>query len=217
MILANAELNKNKSQKEFKRGLDDFGNPLGYNDWTPTLKLTPVYNSITVGSKLFVPSALELNNIVAAAKQAAQNVYIAQQQVNSAKEDVLFQQKLIKEKEAQALIAHQKNENAQHVLRSGAQVVVLAQQKLAKLKAFAAEQQLKSSIKEAEAAQAIQKSAHHTYTEIQKAEQAAKFSHLKRNFYHIPQYQRAALSSFPITPQDTAVSSLGPWPAAPGY
>lgn len=68
-----------------------------------------------------------------AAKQAAHDVYLAQQYVAAAKEDVLYSQKLIKEKEAQALIAHQKSEQAQHVLRVEAQNVVLAQQKLAKV------------------------------------------------------------------------------------
>lgn len=60
-------------------------------------------------------------------------MFLAQQQVSAAKEDVLVQQKLIKEKEAHALIAQQKSESAQHILRSEAQNVVFAQQKLAKV------------------------------------------------------------------------------------
>lgn len=79
------------------------------------------------------PTAQEISHIVAAAKQAAANVFLAQQQVSAAKEDVLVQQKLIKEKEAHALIAQQKSESAQHILRSEAQNVVFAQQKLAKV------------------------------------------------------------------------------------
>lgn len=114
-----------------------------------------------------------------AAKKAAHDVYVAQQYVSAAKEDVLYGQKLVQEKETQALIAHQKSESAQHVLRTEAQKVVLAQQKLAKAKAFAAEQQLKQALKEAEAARAIQSSASQANTEIQKAEQAAKFSFFK--------------------------------------
>lgn len=84
-------------------------------------------------SNVFLPSAHDLTHLVEAAKQAAHDVYLAQQYVAAAKEDVLYSQKLIKEKEAQALIAHQKSESAQHVLRVEAQNVVLAQQKLAKV------------------------------------------------------------------------------------
>lgn len=82
---------------------------------------------------MFLPSAHDLTHLVEAAKQAAHDVYLAQQYVAAAKEDVILSQKLIKEKEAQALIAHQKSESAQHVLRVEAQNVVLAQQKLAKV------------------------------------------------------------------------------------
>lgn len=116
-----------------------------------------------------------------AAKKAAHDVFVAQQYVSAAKEDVLYGQKLVQEKETQALIAHQKSESAQHVLRNEAQKVVLAQQKLAKAKAFASEQQLKQSLKEAEAARAIQSSASQANTEIQKAEQAAKFAFFKHS------------------------------------
>lgn len=70
---------------------------------------------------------------MAAAKQASHDVYLAQQYVAAAKEDVLFSQKLVKEKEAIALIAHQKSENAQQALRGEAHNVVLNQQKLAKV------------------------------------------------------------------------------------
>lgn len=82
---------------------------------------------------MFAPSAHDLSHLVAAAKQAAHDVYLAQQYVNAAKEDVLFAQKIVKEKEALALIAHQKSESAQQVLRGEAQNVVHAQQKLAKV------------------------------------------------------------------------------------
>lgn len=70
---------------------------------------------------------------MAAAKKAAHDVFLAQQYVSAAKEDVLFSQKLVQEKESYALIAHQKSESAQQVLRNEAQKVVLAQQKLAKV------------------------------------------------------------------------------------
>jgi len=140
------------------------------------------------------PTAHELNHIIAAAKHAAQQVFLAQQHVNAAKEDVLVSQKLVKEKEAQALIAHRKSESAQHVLRSEAQNGILAQQKLAKLKSFAAEQQLKQAIKDAEAARAIQNSAHYAQTEITKAEEVAHFAHLKRQ--HFPAYPKATPFAF---------------------
>lgn len=130
---------------------------------------------------MFVPSAHDLSHLVAAAKKAAHEVYLAQQFVNAAKEDVLYSQKLVKEKEAQALIAYQKSESAQHVLRAEAQNVVIAQQKLAKAKTFAAEQQLKQALKDAEAAKAIQSSASNAHSEIQKAEQAAKLSFYKQS------------------------------------
>jgi hypothetical protein len=77
-----------------------------------------------------------LSYLVAAAKKASHDVYVAHQYVNAAKEDVLLTQKLVKEKETQAQIAHQKSESAQQVLRNEAQNVVLAQQKLAKVSAF---------------------------------------------------------------------------------
>lgn len=83
---------------------------------------------------MFVPTSHDLSHLVAAAKKAAHDVYVAHQYVNAAKEDVLLTQKLVKEKEAQALIAHQKSESAQQVLRNEAQNVVLAQQKLAKVR-----------------------------------------------------------------------------------
>ena len=92
---------------------------------------------------MFVPSAYDLTHIVAAAKTAAHEVFLAQQHVNAAKEDVLVAQKSVKEKENQALIAHQKSESAQKILRNEAQNVVMAQDKLAKAKSYAAELQLK--------------------------------------------------------------------------
>lgn len=92
---------------------------------------------------LHVPSAHDLSHVIAAAKTAAHEVFLAQQHVNAAKEDVLYAQKSVKEKENQALIAHQKNEAAQKILRNEAQHAVIAQEKLAKAKAYAAELQLK--------------------------------------------------------------------------
>lgn len=132
-------------KKSNKRGIDDYAYPLGYNGWTSSLKLSPLGPSFADKSNIFVPSAYDLTHIVAAAKTAAHEVFLAQQHVNAAKEDVLVAQKSVKEKENQALIAHQKSESAQKILRNEAQNVVLAQEKLAKAKAFAAELQLKVS------------------------------------------------------------------------
>jgi hypothetical protein len=133
-------------KKSTKRGIDDFGYPLGYNGWTSSLKLSPLGPSIADKPNGFVPTAFDLSHLVAAAKSAAHEVFLAQQHVNAAKEDVLLAQKSVKEKENQALIAHHKSESAQKILRNEAQNVVLAQEKLAKAKAFAAELQLKVSL-----------------------------------------------------------------------
>lgn len=141
-----------ESKKSVKRGIvDDFGYPLGYNGWSSSLKLNPAHSipildryfwscnfseePLILGfrSNLFVPTAHDLSHIVAAAKKAAHDVFLAQQYVQAAKEDVLSSQRLIKEKEHLALIAHQKNEAAQQILRGEAQNVVIAQQKLAKV------------------------------------------------------------------------------------
>lgn len=97
------------------------------------------------------------------------DVYIAQQRVAAAKEEVLEQQRLAKEKEAHALIATQKAESAQQMLRSEAQNVVFAQQKLAKAKSEASEISRIASLKESEAAAALTQSAQQAYAEIQKA------------------------------------------------
>lgn len=126
--------NVEESKKNVKRGtLDDYGFPLGYNGWASSLKFSGSSNNLHDKFNIYAPSQFDLAHIIAAAKQAAQDVYLAQQYVNAAKEDVLFQQKLIKEKEAYAQIAYQKNEAAQNTLRSEAQNVVISQQKLARV------------------------------------------------------------------------------------
>jgi hypothetical protein len=212
-----------EDKKSAKRGIDDYGYPLGYNGWASSLKLNPVHSQPLIGkSNAFAPSLHDLNHLVAAAKQAAHDVFVAQQYVNSAKEDVLYVQKLVKEKEAQALIAHQKSEAAQHALRAEAHNFVVAQQKLAKVssasshanvilynlpqaKAFAAELQLKQAVKDAEAARAIQSSANQAHGEIQKAEQAAKLSFFKQSIGpHKPGHAYPGLSPTAPTPWATA-------------
>lgn len=116
------------SKKSTKRGIDDYGYP-GFNGWNAGLKPSPVHTAPSA----FIPPVHDVSHLVAASKKAAFDVHLAQQYVNAAKEDVVLSQKLVKEKETQALIAHQKSEAAQHSLRSEAHNVALAQQKLAKV------------------------------------------------------------------------------------
>lgn len=133
-LLVSSITSSEEFKKNVKRGtLDDYGFPLGYNGWASSLKFSGPTANFHDKINVYTPSQYDLAHIIAAAKQAAQDVYLAQQYVNAAKEDVLFQQKLIKEREAYALIAHQKNEAAQNTLRTEAQNVVLSQQKLARV------------------------------------------------------------------------------------
>jgi hypothetical protein len=60
----------------------------------------------------------EVSNIIAMAKQASANVLIAQQQVQAARDNVLSQQRMASEKEAQAQILTQKSEAAAAIQRS---------------------------------------------------------------------------------------------------
>jgi hypothetical protein len=64
------------------------------------------------------PSPSEVSNIIAMAKQASANVLIAQQQVQAARDNVLNQQRMAAEKEAQAQILTQKSEAAAAIQRS---------------------------------------------------------------------------------------------------
>ncbi|CRK99952.1 CLUMA_CG013249, isoform A [Clunio marinus] len=198
-LLISLTYGESENKKTTKRGIDDYGYPIGYNGWASSLKTNPLTSASNLErSNVFVPSAHDLSLLVAAAKKAAFDVRLAQEYVNAAKEEVLFLQKLVREKETLAQIASQKSEAAQHALRNEAQNAVLAQQKLAKAKAFAAEQQLKQALKDAEAAKAIQSSANNANTEIQKAEQAAKLSFFKQNIGpHKPFPNYLNLPTFP--------------------
>lgn len=111
-------------------------------------------------------SPIEVANAVAAAKQASQNVLIAQQQVQVAKESVLNQQRLAAEKETHATILNQRKaaESA-----AAAQSVVLAQQRLAHAKNAVAHQQRIAASKEAHAVAALQNSPNTAYAEIQRS------------------------------------------------
>lgn len=121
---------------------------------------------IFIFSHRSVLSPIEVANAVAAAKQASQNVLIAQQQVQVAKENVLNQQRLAAEKETHATILNQrKAAEAAHA----AQSVVLAQQRLAAAKNAVAHQQRIAASKEAHAVSALQNSPNIAYAEIQKA------------------------------------------------
>lgn len=111
-------------------------------------------------------SPIEVANAVAAAKQASQNVLIAQQQVQVAKEHVLNQQRLAAEKETHATIVTQKKaaESA-----AAAQSVALAQQRLAAAKNSVAHQQRIAAAKEAHAVAALQHSPSNVaYAEVQR-------------------------------------------------
>lgn len=105
---------------------------------------------------------IEVANAVAAAKQASQNVLIAQQHVQVAKENVLNQQRLASEKETHATIVTQKKAAE---AAAAAESVGLAQQRLAAAKNDVAHQQRIASAKEAHAVSALQNSA---YAEIQR-------------------------------------------------
>lgn len=133
-----------------------------------------------------VPSQMEVSSAIAAAKQASENVLIAQQQMIAAKENVLQQQKLASEREANAQIAQQKLESVAALQRSesaaATQAVILAQQRLAATKAALAHHQKIASIKEANAAEFLRSSAHAAALEIQRTEnEAEKLSTLHRN------------------------------------
>lgn len=112
-------------------------------------------------------SPIEVANAVAAAKQASQNVLIAQQQVQVAKENVLNQQRLAAEKETHATILnHFKRKAAESA--AAAQAVALAQQRLAAAKNDVAHQQRIAASKEAHAVFALQNSPNTAYAEIQR-------------------------------------------------
>lgn len=129
---------------------------------------------------------MEVSSAIAAAKQASENVLIAQQQMIAAKENVVHQQKLASDREANAQLAQQKLESVAAIQRSesasAAQGVILAQQRLAATKAALAHHQKIASVKEAHAAEFLRSSAHAAALEIQRTEhEADKLSTLHRN------------------------------------
>ncbi|XP_055524455.1 uncharacterized protein LOC129718071 [Wyeomyia smithii] len=161
-----------------KRGLEslNFGfgghNSIGAGDyWANAQKLAPWIQS--TGWK-HSPTPAEIAATIAAAKQASAQVLIAQQQVQAAKDNVLNQQKIANEKEANAAYASQKSEATAAVQRSeaaaAAQAVVLAQHRLAAAKSNVAHHQRIAAHKESLAAQAIQNSAKAAAAEIHRAE-----------------------------------------------
>lgn len=129
---------------------------------------------------------MEVSSVIAAAKQASENVLIAQQQMIAAKENVLQQQRLASEREANAQIAQQKLESVAAIQRSeasaAAQGIILAQQRLAATKNALAHHQKIASVKEATAADFLKRAAHAASIEIQRTEhEAEKLSTLHRN------------------------------------
>ncbi|XP_001845395.2 uncharacterized protein LOC6035164 [Culex quinquefasciatus] len=192
-----------------KRGLDfGFGgghNGFGGDPWAGSTRLTAAPWIQNSGWKQG-PSPAEIAAIIAAAKQASAQVLIAQQQVQSAKENVLNQQKLANEKEASAAYASQKSEAAAAVQRSeaaaAAQAVVLAQHRLASAKANVAHHQRIAAAKESQAAHAIQNSAKAAAAEIHRAElEAAKLAAHQRS-------DAASLNHHVIATKDDAFAPL---------
>lgn len=169
---------------------------------------------------------MEVSSAIAAAKQASENVLIAQQQMIAAKENVLQQQKLASEREANAQIAQQKLASVAAIQRSesaaAAQGVILAQQRLAATKAALAHHQKIASIKESHAAEFLQSSAHAAAIEIQRTEnEAEKQSTLHRNgaaasLHHVAATKDALFAPLIIGSNRVpgAAFPLGPWSTA---
>lgn len=118
-------------------------------------------------------SSGEIASAIQAAKEASAAVMAAQQRVQEAKDDVLHQQHVAREKENQAALALQKAEAQAAIQRqeakAAATAVVRSQQRLAQAKAEVSEAQRIASAKEAHAAAILQKSAHAAAAEIQKS------------------------------------------------
>ncbi|XP_055609319.1 uncharacterized protein LOC129756454 [Uranotaenia lowii] len=182
IALVNGEV-KVDQKSTVKRGLDGganfgFGSPnggVGLDFWQGSSKIIagPWIQSSASGWK-HGPTPAEIAAAIAAAKQASAQVLIAQHQVQAAKENVLNQQKIANEKEANAAYASQKSEATAAVQRSeaaaAAQAVILAQHRLAAAKANVAQHQRIAAAKESVAAQAIQSSAKAAAAEIHRAE-----------------------------------------------
>lgn len=168
---------------------------------------------------------MEVSSAIAEAKQASENVLIAQQQMVAAKESVLQQQKLASEREANAQIAQQKLASIAALQRSessaAAQGVILAQQRLAATKAALAHHQKIASVKEAHAAESLRSSAHAAAIEIQRTEnEAEKLSTIHRNgeaasLHHVAATKDALLAPIIIgsnrVPGGTSAFHFGPW------
>lgn len=129
---------------------------------------------------------MEVSSAIAAAKQASENVLIAQQQMMAAKENLVQQQKLASERDANAQIAQQKLESVAALQRSeaaaAAQAVILAHQRLAASKSDLSHHQKLASLKESHAAEFLRRSAHAASLDLQRTEaEAIKQSNLHRN------------------------------------
>lgn len=138
-----------------------------YNAYTILTLKVPKYNYPPAVSSGEIASAIQ------AAKEASSAVMAAQQRVQEAKDDVLHQQHVAREKENQAALALQKAEAQAAIQRqeakAAATAVVRSQQRLAQAKAEVSEAQRIASAKEAHAAAILQKSAHAAAAEIQKS------------------------------------------------
>ncbi|XP_060529355.1 antifreeze protein Maxi-like [Cylas formicarius] len=161
-----------------KRGVFDSG--YGYNSFDSYGPSSSGFSSPSVSFKPYHQpvSPAEIASAIQAAKEASSAVMSAQRRVQDAKEDVLHQQHVASQKQADAALALQKTEAAaavqQQEAKSAATALVRAQQRLAQAKAEVSEAQRIAAAKEAHAAAVIQKSAAAAAHEIQKTDDAAR-------------------------------------------
>ncbi|KAK0163127.1 hypothetical protein PV327_006835 [Microctonus hyperodae] len=116
----------------------------------------------------------EVVRAVYQAKQANNNVFLAQQKVAEAKQAAIIQQKIALAKEAAAREATERSEaisaQAQAEARASTQQLVALQQRLATLKDAVAASQRVAAARETAAAAAIQRTASETAAELRKQE-----------------------------------------------
>ncbi|XP_018320272.1 uncharacterized protein LOC108733577 [Agrilus planipennis] len=132
------------------------------------------------------PGPSEIAAAISAAKEASAAVAEAQKRVQIAKDDVLAQQHIASQKEAEAALALQKAEAAAAVHRqqasAAANAVIAAQQRLAQAKADVAEKQQIAAAKEADAAALINQNAAAAALQVQKSDfTAAKLAALQQS------------------------------------
>ncbi|XP_052856539.1 uncharacterized protein LOC128264875 [Drosophila gunungcola] len=128
----------------------------------------------------FGPTPSEVSNAVSVAGQASANFFVAQQQLQAAKENVLNQQRIATEKQTQAIILKQKSQAAAAIQRSEA-----IQQRLAASKAAVAQAAAQAAVAE------IKKTEHEAvklgyFTQIAHPSSNHHISSLKPASIHLP-------------------------------